>query len=106
MDMIRHIVLFKFKKDTANESREKLISALRDLKNLRPLVKELEVGVDVAGKPNSYDIALSSVFETFGDVERYAVHPDHLKVVKLVEELCESSVKVDLEFQELPILTD
>ncbi len=96
--MIRHIVLFKFRNGLSEESRKKLVAALRDLKKSISLVKELEVGADVAGKPNSYDIALNSVFETLDDVERYAVHPDHLKVVEMVGELCESSVKVDFEF--------
>ncbi len=96
--MIRHIVLFKFREDTSDESREKLVSALRYLKNRISLIKELEVGVDLAGKPNSYHIVLNSVFETFDDIERYAVHPDHLKVVDMVGKLCESSVKVDFKF--------
>ncbi len=96
--MIRHIVFFKFREGVGEEKQTRLISALEGLKAKIPLVKELEVGRDVAGKPNSYDIALNSVFDSFDDVETYAVHPDHIEVVKLVKELCESSVKVDFEF--------
>lgn len=96
--MIRHIVLFKFKENISRKSKEKLIADLKNLKKKIPLVIELEVGVDIAFKPNSYSIALNSVFETFDDLEKYAVHRDHLDVVKIVKELCESSVKVDFEF--------
>jgi hypothetical protein len=96
--MIRHIVFFKFREGVGEEKQARLINALESLKAKIPLVKELEVGRDVAGKPNSYDIALNSVFDNFDDVEGYAVHPDHVEVVKLVRELCESSVKVDFEF--------
>ena len=95
--MIRHIVLFKFKEGTSADERAGLADALSGLKNKIPLVKELEVGADLGGKPNSYDIALNSVFDNFDDVEAYAVHPDHVEVVKMVKELCESSVKVDFE---------
>lgn len=96
--MIRHIVFFKFKEGVSEEKQTCLINALVGLKSKISLVKELEVGKDVAGKPNSYDIALNSVFDSFDDVEAYAIHPDHVEVVALVRELCESSVKVDFEF--------
>jgi len=96
--MIRHIVFFKFKEGTSNADRESLISALEGLKNKIAEVKELKVGKDVGNKPNSYHIALDSVFETFDDVETYAIHPDHVEVVNMVKQLCESSVKVDYEF--------
>ena len=95
--MIRHIVLFKFKAETGDGQRKEFAKALKRLKKQIPFIKELEVGFDVAGKPNSYDIALNSVFETLDDVEEYAVHPDHVKVVEMVKTLCESSVKVDCE---------
>lgn len=96
--MIRHIVLFRFNASASPGERTALIDALKGLKDKIELVKELEVGKDVGGKPNSYDIALNSVFETFDDVEKYAVHPDHVEVVTMVKRLCESSVKADFEF--------
>ena len=96
--MIRHIVLFRFNSSASAKDRAALIDALKGLKDKIELVKELEVGEDVGGKPNSYDIALNSVFETFDDVEKYAVHPDHVEVVTMVRRLCESSIKVDFEF--------
>ncbi|MBE9504490.1 MAG: Dabb family protein [Proteobacteria bacterium] len=95
--MIRHIVLFKFKEDVDEERRTILISALNGLRDKISLVKELEVGVDIGNKHNSYDIVLNSLFNTFDDVEAYAVHPEHLKVVDLVKEMCQSSVKVDFD---------
>ncbi|MDH3974338.1 MAG: Dabb family protein [Deltaproteobacteria bacterium] len=96
--MIRHIVFFKFKESTSNDEREKLISALEGLKDKIEVVRELIVGRDIGNKPNSCHIALDSTFETFDDVEAYAVHPDHMEVVKMVKEVCESSLKVDYEF--------
>jgi len=96
--MIRHIVFFKFRGNTSNEEREALISSLEGLKDKIEVVRELMVGRDVGNKPNSYHIALDSVFETFDDVEAYAIHPGHVAVVGMVKELCESSVKVDYEF--------
>lgn len=95
--MIRHIVFFKFKENVTDAKRDELVLALVGLKDKISLVKELEIGRDVGNKANSCDIALNSLFETFDDVETYAIHPDHVKVVELVRELCQSSVKVDFE---------
>ncbi|MEE9614015.1 MAG: Dabb family protein [Thermodesulfobacteriota bacterium] len=96
--MIRHIVLFKMKEGTRAEEREELIEALKGLKAKVPVVKELEVGVDVGGSPRSYDLALSSTFESMEDVGVYSAHPDHIEVVGRINELCEPVVKVDYEF--------
>lgn len=96
--MVRHIVFFRFKEGLSEDDRACLIDALEGLKAKIALIKELEVGKDLAGKHNSYDLALNSVFDCLDDVEAYAVHPDHVEVVKLVKEVCESSVKVDFEF--------
>lgn len=96
--MIRHIVFFKFKENSSDNERESLILALEALKEKIAEVRELKVGRDIGHKPNSYHIALDSVFDSFDDVETYAVHPDHVEVVTMVKELCESSVKVDCEF--------
>lgn len=96
--MIRHIVFFKFKDGVEKLERDGLANALEGLKEKIDYIRELEVGFDVAGKHNSYDLALNSTFDSFEDVEKYAVHPDHVKVVDMVKELCGSSVKVDFEF--------
>ncbi len=96
--MIRHIVLFRMKKGLPEADRDRLVDALKGLREKVPCVRDLEVGIDVGEKHNSYDIALNSVFNSFDDVEAYAVHPEHVKVVELVKELCSTSVKVDYEF--------
>ena len=93
--MIRHIVFFKFNEEASAGERAELVAALKRLQKQIPLVKELEVEPDIGGKPNSYDIVLNSVFENMDDLEAYAVHPDHVKVVERVKALCQSSVKVD-----------
>lgn len=96
--MIRHIVLFKLKKGVKETEKKQLVDSLKALKGRIPLVKEIEVGLDVGGKHNSYDIALNTVFDSLDAVEEYAVHPDHQKVLAIVKDLCESTVKADFEF--------
>jgi hypothetical protein len=93
--MIRHIVLFKFKDEITQKRRNEFAKELRRLADVIPEVLALRVGVDMGGKPNSFDLALDSTFATMEDVETYAVHPDHLAVIESVNQICADTVKVD-----------
>ncbi len=96
--MIRHIVLFRFKKDVPTEYREGLVADLNGLKDKIPVVRSLEIGIDIGRKENSYDIALNSTFDSFDAIEEYSVHPEHIKVVEKIKELCDQTCKVDYKF--------
>lgn len=93
--MIRHIVFFKFRPGVADERKKELALDLINLKREIDLVRDVEVASDVGRKPNSYDLVLNSLFDSMEDVERYSVHPAHVKVVEKIKELCESTAKVD-----------
>lgn len=101
--MIRHIVFFKLKSGATKEQADELLSRLHTLKDRIGQVKDIEVAVDIGGKPNSYDIVLNSLFDSMEDVEKYAAHPEHVKVVELINELCASHVKVDYDTNRVAI---
>jgi hypothetical protein len=96
--MIRHIVFFKFKDTATTEDRARLIQELRSLKDDIEVVRDLEVGLDISEAKSAYDLALNSSFDSVEDLADYAVHPAHLKVVELVEELTDERKKVDYEY--------
>jgi len=83
------------KPDIPLEERDELIESIKGLKEKVPSVEDFEIGIDAGGKSNSYDFALNSTFRNMADLEAYAAHPDHVKVVERIRELCESHVKVD-----------
>jgi len=93
--MIRHIVLFRFTGDVSNERRETFADQLRALKVSIPEVREMEVTFDIAHTPNSYDLSLYSTFDSMDDVNSYAIHPEHLKVLDEVKKLCSDVAKTD-----------
>ena len=94
--MIRHVVLFKMKEGLGPDDAESLALALRKLKDgAGGYMVECEVGLDEGRKQNSYDVCLNSVFRNMDELEKYAVHPDHLKVLEMVRELCAPTVKAD-----------
>ena len=49
------------------------------------------------GRPAPYSIALFSEFEDLAALDRYVAHPDHQKIVKLVNELSETRLGFDYE---------
>ena len=62
------------------------------------LLRHLEVGVDVIRSERSYDIALTTRFDSLEDLQAYQVHPYHAgDVVSHMKSVCSSIVAVDYE---------
>lgn len=95
--MIAHIVLFKLKEPTPAgiaEVRDKLLS----MEGKLPMLRHLEVGVDVVRSERSYDVALYTRFDSMPDLQAYQVHPYHAgEVVPLMKAVCSSIVSADYE---------
>lgn len=95
--MIKHIVMWKFKAETAEEDKLEMKRQLEALQGVVPSLLSIEIGLDVSGKPAAMDMVLYSEFNTMEDLASYAGHPEHLKVVEFVKPLvCERAV-VDYE---------
>ncbi len=93
--MITHIVLFKLSDPTAENvaaTQSKLLSMDGKIAQLR----YLEVGVDVIRSERSYDIALTTRFDSLEDLQAYQIHPYHAgEVVPHMKTVCSSIVAVD-----------
>ena len=99
--MINHIVLFKLKDYSVSEKEivlAELKELLEGLKNKITQVKYLEVGLSYEMDAKSHDIALLSHFESVEDLDKYRIHPEHLKVVARIGEVTVSRAAVDYEF--------
>ncbi|MBB6638233.1 Dabb family protein [Cohnella thailandensis] len=94
--MITHIVLFKLK-DRSPASVERTAQVLRNLEGKIDELKSIEVGIDVLHSERSYDIALTTTFDSMDGLQAYQVHPEHKKVIEHMNEVRESSVSVDYE---------
>ena len=96
--MIRHIVFFKMNKATGDRETQELAEDLKVLKSATGgLMKECVVAFDVVHSDNSYDLALNSLFDNLDDLEKYRVHPEHVKVVTKIKKLCSLTAKIDYE---------
>ncbi|WP_020616970.1 Dabb family protein [Paenibacillus daejeonensis] len=94
--MITHIVLFKLK-DRSPESVQATADVLRNMEGKIEQLKKLEVGTDVLHTERSYDIALTTVFDSLDDLQAYQVHPVHQKVIEHMSQVRDSAVSVDYE---------
>ena len=93
--MIKHIVCFKLNDgEDVNKAKEVLLSMQGNV----PMIKEIQVGVDILHSERSYDLYLSVVVEDMKTLEEYQNHPYHVNVVKThMHKVRKSSVAVDFE---------
>jgi hypothetical protein len=94
--MITHIVMFKLK-DRSPESVERTAQVLRNLEGKIDVLLSIEVGIDVVHSERSYDIVLTTKFESMEALDTYQVHPEHKKVIEHMAGARESSIAVDYE---------
>lgn len=97
--MLRHIVLLRMKA-TSDAERETSISrlseALASLPALIGQVRELTVGSNVVVRPGNWDLALTVDVDDASALEEYRGHPEHQKVLGLINELVADRCAVDV----------
>jgi len=95
--MITHIVLFKLA-DPSTENLAATRNKLLSMDGKIDLLRHLEVGVDLVRSERSYDIALTTRFDSLEDLQAYQVHSYHAgEVVPHMKAVCSSLVAVDYE---------
>ncbi len=93
--MIVHIVMFQFKEENKAKNIAKVRDRLEQLKEKIDVLKTMEVGINFNESERAMDLSLYSTFETKEELQAYAVHPEHLKVVELIKEVTLESKVVD-----------
>jgi hypothetical protein len=96
--MIRHVVLFRFKPDTAATDQQGFLEMLRSLPEKIAEIQSFEAGVDVVRAARSFDLALITSFADLAALDRYVKHEHHQPVVERAKIICEQIVAVDFEF--------
>ena len=93
--MLTHVVIWKYKADVDQETRDEHVNLLRNLAGIISEVKSLEVGFDTIGLPRSYDTGLVAVFADRAGLDAYTVHPEHVKVANFGRSISEHVASVD-----------
>lgn len=92
--MIKHIVLYNLKDDTA-ANRQALIAMFLSMKGKIEQLVDIAAGSDVLGSERSFSVALECVFASIEDMNIYKNHPVHLPVMAYVKQVVERSHSVD-----------
>jgi|APDOM4702015248_1054824.scaffolds.fasta_scaffold22118_4 hypothetical protein len=98
--MVRHVVCWKLKDEVDGKSKlQNALEAKSMLEDLREVIEEIryiKVGINAPGTAaNNWDMILESEFTTLRDLDTYANHPEHLKVVEFIKRITEARVCVD-----------
>ncbi|OAX82553.1 hypothetical protein ACJ72_03096 [Emergomyces africanus] len=96
-----HIVLFKLKPGVTPAQVEEFKKACKAMVGQVPGLREIHTNAPLAmtaARAKGYDMALLAILEKPEDISVYAVHPSHLVVQNLREELCDDALAYDLEF--------
>jgi hypothetical protein len=97
MNMLTHIVVWKYRSDTSQDTRDDHVAQLRSLSSVVPGIESFSVGVDTLHSPRSYDTGLVAIFRDRAVLDAYSVHPDHVKVVEFGRGITDMMAKVDFE---------
>jgi hypothetical protein len=98
--MIRHIISWKLvAEDEAGKALafDALAAAFTPLPSLIPEISALTIARDLDETAGNWDVVLIVDYATTADLEAYQVHPEHLKVKKIVGPLVSQRAAVDFE---------
>ncbi|OHE11151.1 MAG: stress responsive protein [Sulfurimonas sp. RIFOXYD12_FULL_36_11] len=93
--MTVHIVMFKFKDENRDANLNEVRKQLNALVGLVPTLKSMEVGINFTLAERAFDLSIYSTFDTKEDLDAYAIHPAHLKVVEFIKSVTTESKVVD-----------
>ncbi len=97
--MLRHIVLMRLDAETeeARQARSaRLSAALAALPDVIPEIRSLTVNANVLSRPGNWDLALTVDVDDAADLDVYREHPEHRKVLALIEEVVADRSAVDV----------
>ena len=93
--MIVHIVMFQFKEENKKANMIQAKQMLENLMGAVPSLKSIDVGLNFSKEERAMDLSIITAFESEEDLEAYAVHPEHVKVVDFIKTVVEYSKVVD-----------
>ncbi len=94
--MLVHMVLFKYRADVGESTRDEHRRRLRSLAGLEGIV-ELKVGADVVRSARSFDTGLFSRFRDRAALDAYQKNPVHVPIAQFGVSLSDQIVAVDFE---------
>ena len=95
--MLTHIVVWKYKDETSEETRREHREKLSKLPDEIPHILKFDVGADMLHLERSYDTGLVAVFPNREALDFYTEHETHQAVAKMGKEIAAHVASVDFE---------
>ena len=100
--MIRHVCMFEFLDEAEGRSRAENVAITRAMLEALPAkidwIRASTVALNSPDAPaGNWDLILISDFDSFEDLERYRVHPDHVAVGTFMKPVRAARACVDFE---------
>jgi hypothetical protein len=95
--MLTHIVVWKYRTDVSQATRDEHVARLRSVSGIVPEIESFSVGFDTVHLARSYDTGLVAVFRDRSALDAYTVHPEHVKVADFGRGLSDHVASVDFD---------
>lgn len=95
--MLTHLVMWKYRDDVSQETRQEHVAQLSALPSHIPDVESFAVGFDVVRLERSYDTGLIAVFKDRNGLDAYTIHPIHKNVADFGRSISQHVASVDFE---------
>jgi len=96
-NLLRHIVLFKFKDETSSVEMKKIQESFMDLSRKIHEIQDMEWGINIS--PENFHQGFTHCFilsfESKEDLAQYQINPDHLEFQKILIPAMEKVFVVD-----------
>ncbi len=99
--MIKHIVMFKIKHAENDKDRQEKALRMKEifesLKNKIDVIQFYEVGINEGKSAFAYDVVINSEFNTWEDLEKYVIHPEHQDAIMMNKMIEKEKAVIDYE---------
>jgi hypothetical protein len=100
-NVVTHVVMWRLKDEAMGfkrpELRKEIKARLESLVGKIPEIRSFQVGLNLAESDTASEVVLVSAFDDMASLDRYAKHPEHLKVVEFVKAVVSERRVVDFE---------
>lgn len=95
--MITHIVIWKYRDDVDEATRQEHRARLRRLPEIIPNITSFKVGADILHLARSYHTGLVAIYPDRAALDLYTEHPEHVKVAEFGRGISQHVASVDFE---------
>ncbi|MGL4585363.1 MAG: Dabb family protein [Flavobacterium sp.] len=94
--MITHIVMWRLKDENKEANKLEMKRLLEGLKGKVVALESISVSFnDAQADPKNFEVILHTTFKDFDQLDAYAKHPEHLKVVDFIKSVVTERVAID-----------